>query len=132
MPDTLVANLANVTGRILARSILADSPLPRFDYSAMDGYAINSAEIGSGATLDVVGQAAAGRTDVALRLNGSGAIRILTGACIPPGANAVIAQEEVSRQGDHIALLRIPAPGENIRICGEDAQTGATLVASFN
>lgn len=126
--DTEVANLADVTGRVLARSILADSPLPRFDYSAMDGYAINAADIRSGATLNVVGQVAAGRVDTTVRLKRNSAIRILTGACIPPGANAVIAQEEVRREGNRIALLRTPAPGENIRICGEDARVGASLV----
>jgi hypothetical protein len=73
--DKEVANLANATGRVLARSILADSPLPRFDYSAMDGYAINAADITSGATLNVVGQAAAGRVDIAVRLKRNSAIR---------------------------------------------------------
>ena len=126
--DKEVASLADATGRVLARSILADSPLPRFDYSAMDGYAINVADIRSGTTLNVVGQAAAGRVDIAVRLKRDSAIRILTGARIPPGANAVIAQEEVSREGNLIALLRIPTPGENIRICGEDARTGTALV----
>ncbi len=73
IPDTQVANLANVTGRVLARPICTESPLPRFDYSAMDGYAINAADIRSGAILNVVGQAAAGRTDIALRLKGNSA-----------------------------------------------------------
>jgi molybdopterin molybdotransferase len=130
LTDTEVANLADATGRVLAQSIIAVSPLPRFDHSAIDGYAIDAEGIRPDTTLNVVGRIVAGRIKDDVGLKRNSAIRIMTGARIPPGVNAVVAQEEVRREGNCIALLRTPAPGENIRMCGEDARTGDVLVSA--
>jgi len=126
--DTVLAKLADVTGRVLAQSIKARAPLPRFDYSAMDGYAVDAEFVRSGMILKVTGLAAAGRSDRSVIQKGNNAIRILTGASIPSGANAVVAQEEVTRKGEYIELRRTPASGQHIRMCGEDARTGDTLI----
>jgi molybdopterin molybdotransferase len=126
--ETEVKGLADAAGRVLAQTIKADSPLPRFDHSAMDGYAINTDGIGPGARLNVIGRIIAGRADETVALNGNGAIRIMTGARIPAGANAVVAQEYVERDGDRITLLRAPVAGEHIRLRAEDAQAGDTLI----
>ena len=128
--ETELVDLAAVTGRILAQPIKADEPLPRFDYSAMDGYAVNT----SGMTaafpirLTVAGSIAARRTVGNPVLQQGCAFRILTGAPIPAGANAVIAQEDVRREGDRIVLSRAPRTGENIRKRGEDVRPGECLI----
>jgi len=128
--ETELVDLSAATGRILAQPIKADAPLPRFDYSAMDGYAVDtsilSAEIPI--RLKVTGSIAASRTLGNLVLRNGCAFRILTGAPIPAGADAVVAQEDVRREGDRITLVRAPRPGDNIRRRGEDVASGDSLI----
>lgn len=128
---TEVVDLAHASGRVLAQTLTASSPQPRFDYSAMDGYAVDAEDMGGAfpVKLRVIGHIAASRTREDIPLKTRTAVRILTGAPIPPGANAVIAQEEVRREGDIVAINRLPRRGENIRLRGEDVQTGDTLIA---
>jgi len=119
-------SLTDCVGRIAAAQVYAMSDLPRFDQAAMDGYAVNSVLLATGARLPVTGRAAAG--DVPTKLSNGTAHRILTGAGVPEGADAVIAQESVTRSGDVIRLDAIVAPGTNIRLRGEDIQSGQVLV----
>ncbi|MBQ0818752.1 molybdopterin molybdenumtransferase MoeA, partial [Microvirga sp. HBU67558] len=92
----------------------ADLPLPPFDQSAMDGYALAAGDgLPVGAVLTVLGRVAAG--DGARTLPPNSALRILTGAMVPHGADAVVMQENVTRAGDRIVLSRIQRPGDNIR-----------------
>lgn len=128
--ETELVDLSAVTGRILAQSVKADEPLPRFDYSAMDGYAVDtdSLAIEFPARLKVVGSIAARRTVGKPVLQNGCALRILTGAPIPAGANAVIAQEDVRGEGDSIVLSCAPRAGENIRRRGEDVRSGDSLI----
>ena len=130
MVETELVDLSAVTGRILAQTIKADAPLPRFDYSAMDGYAVDtfslSAEIPI--RLKVTGSIAASRTIESQVLRNGCAFRILTGAQIPAGADAVIAQEDVRREGDCITFTILPRPGDNIRRRGEDVELGDSLI----
>ncbi|WP_349361161.1 gephyrin-like molybdotransferase Glp [Stappia sp.] len=121
--------LDKAAGRILARPVRARCPAPAFDNAAMDGYAVaTSALTGRGPwELRVEARIAAGQatpTSVA----GGGAARIFTGAPIPDGADAVVMQEEVLRDGDHIHLSRRPAPGLNIRRSGSDMARGARVL----
>jgi molybdopterin molybdotransferase len=128
--ETELVDLSAVAGRILAQPIKADEPLPRFDYSAMDGYAVDTDSLGIEfpVRLKVAGSIAARRTVDEPVLQAGCAFRILTGAPIPAGANAVIAQEEVHAEGDGIALSRAPRSGENIRRRGEDVRSGDSLI----
>lgn len=123
-------DLQHASGRILARRLIAQAPQPCFDYSAMDGYALNVEGMNGSLRLRLIGRITASRTKEEISLKADSAIRILTGAPIPPGANAVIAQEDVRREGDIVILSRIPRRGENIRLRGEDVQTGDTLIES--
>lgn len=127
---TETIDLQDASGRALAQSLTAPTPLPRFDHSAMDGYAVNVEDVNGSpsARLKVTGRIAASRTVEGTTLKVGTAIRILTGARIPPGANAVIAQEDVKREDGIITLTRVPQRGENIRLHGEDVQTGNILV----
>ena len=115
--ETELVDLSAVTGRILAQTIKADAPLPRFDYSAMDGYAVDTSSLSAGLPirLKLTGSIAASRTVGNPVLRSGCAFRILTGAPIPAGANAVVAQEDVRCEGDCIILSRAPRPDDNIR-----------------
>jgi molybdopterin molybdotransferase len=116
--------------RVLARPVSARRDQPPFAASAMDGYALRSADARPGARLTVTGESAAGRrADIA---PGPGeAIRIFTGAPVPPGADLVVIQEDVTRDRTIITLGpgAATAPGANIRPAGNDFRTGATLAA---
>ncbi len=128
--ETEVVDLSCVTGRILAQAVRADTSLPRFDYSAMDGYAINTSALAAGfpARLKVTGSIAANRATGNPTLRRGCTFRILTGAPIPAGADAVVAQEDVRREEDCIILSQALNSGDNIRKRGEDAMAGQTLL----
>ena len=113
-------------GRVLAESFAARLNLPGFDQSAMDGYAVCSADITAGMALPVTGRTAAGEAPGHLVVGG--AHRILTGAPLPHGADAVIAQENVYRDGDVVHIERAPPAGTNVRRRGEDIRAGENLI----
>lgn len=128
--ETELVDLSAVTGRILAQAIRADAPLPRFDYSAMDGYAVDTSGLPEEFPIGllVAGSIAASRTVGRPVLQTGCCFRILTGAPIPRGADAVVAQEDIRRDGDRIVLTRAPQPGDNIRRRGEDVRSGDSLI----
>jgi len=113
-------------GRVLAADIVAGRALPGFDNSAMDGYAARSADLP--ATLPVAGVVAAGQLDVA-PAPPRAAVRIFTGAPMPPGADTVVIQEDATRDGERVAL---PASviGDNVRLTGEDVAVGETVLTA--
>src|SRR5262249_54489876 len=116
-------------GRVLAADIVAPGPLPPFDYSAMDGYALDTRTL-SGAgpiELPVVGESAAG--GALPDLAPGSACRIFTGARLPPGADTVVMQERVERRGDTVVLKAAPPPFDHVRRRGEDLAEGATALA---
>lgn len=118
--------LPDGVGRVLAEPFRAASDLPRFDQSAMDGYAVRVEGLTPGAWLPVTGRSAAGEAPA--RLAAGGACRILTGAVLPAGADAVIAQESIHRRGDLVEVAGIPDIGTNIRRRGEDMRAGQALI----
>lgn len=121
--------LASALGRVLARPVLSASMVPPFDNAAMDGYAVQgSALIGPGPwPLRVIARVPAGRGG-GPKLSGATAARVFTGAPVPAGADAVVMQEEVTRQGDVILLQRRPASGLNIRKAGSDMAAEARVL----
>lgn len=127
--------LSKARGRISFDDTIAVLPLPNFDNSAMDGYALNTASLsGIGPfSLEISGRMAAGDMDAKLNASAemvpaTGAIRILTGALVPTNYNAVIMQEKVTRNGNIITFDKSPAPGTNIRLAGEDCRSGDLIV----
>src|SRR5436305_7717146 len=86
-----------------AENYFARLPLPMFDNSAMDGYAVIASDCDAGSRLRVIGEQPAG-VDRELRVSNGNAIRIFTGAPMPKGANAIVMQEDVTRDGDEIVL----------------------------
>jgi molybdopterin molybdotransferase len=122
---TEVVVLSDAAGRVLAQDLLAREGLPSFDHSAMDGYALALSDLEGDPPwrLPVTGESSAGSTAPAL--TPGSACRIFTGAEIPRGADAVVAQENAVRAGDTIELNQRPRPGQNIRRAGEDIARGA-------
>ncbi len=116
-------------GRTLARDLVALRTQPPFANSAMDGYALRAADAASPpARLRVIGESAAGRAfDGALGT--SQAVRIFTGAPMPPGADAVVIQENATRDGDFIVVEDRERPGRNVRAAGVDFVEGERLLA---
>jgi len=119
--------LADCGGRALAEDLIAPAPLPAFPSSAVDGYALRSAD--AGLTLRVVGESAAGRPLVE-RIGAGSAARILTGGVLPDGADCVVMVEEVSLDGD---LVTVPAglrPGTNFHAVGADLRAGEKVLSA--
>ncbi|MGJ8584668.1 MAG: molybdopterin molybdotransferase MoeA [Marinosulfonomonas sp.] len=114
--------------RVLAKPVTARRDQPPFASSAMDGYALIGAEAAPGATFTVIGESAAGsRFDGAV--SSGQAVRIFTGAPIPPGADRVIIQEDVEPTGNQITLRDNLDSGPYIRDAGIDFRNGATVDA---
>lgn len=114
-------------GRVLAEDVVAPYDLPGFDYSAMDGYALRVADLGEDLRLPIRGESRTGAPPSALA-PGS-AQRIFTGAELPAGADAVVMQEEVTREGDVAVFARAPRPGQFVRRRGDDLAKGAVAIA---
>jgi len=111
-----------------AREVVARLPLPIFDNSAMDGYAVVASASGKGARLQVIGEQPAG-IDRQLRISPGEAVRIFTGAPIPGGADAVAMQEDTTRDGDEIVVNVGVHPGEFIRRRGCDLAESQKILA---
>ena len=119
-------------GLVAARDILACAPLPRFDNSAMDGYAVRSREVALATAAQPVQLTIAGEVRAAMgtppTLEQGQAIRIATGAGLPDGADAVVPVEETEEMGDRIAVKRAVEPAQHIRRAGEDLEIGDVAI----
>ncbi len=124
--------LAGSRGMVLAGDVVAPIPLPVFDNSAMDGYAVRAADL-IGASpehpvrLPVAEDIPAGRTD-ALTLSPGTVHRIMTGAPMPAGADAVVPVELTDGGCQTVELRSAPAPGQHVRRAGEDVGAGTTVL----
>ena len=117
-------NLQQAANRICAEDVISPINVPSFDNSAMDGYAVRLADLEKSLTLSVAGKSFAG-----IPFQGSwpdqSAIRIMTGAMIPEGADAVVMQEQVNINEDGtITFSELPKINQNIRRIGEDVKKG--------
>lgn len=130
-------NLALALDRILAEPILANIHVPASDNSAMDGYALRCCNAQTeGAVFEVIGQSLAGhpfhfaeREDAQTALGKMQAVRIMTGAMIPVGADAVVMQENVTRTAQTLQLNKPVVQGENIRRAGDDIKKGSEVLS---
>jgi molybdopterin molybdotransferase len=110
-----------------AREVVAQLPLPMFDNSAMDGYAVVASSSKKGTRLHVIGEQPAG-IDRGLRISPGEAARIFTGAPIPAGADAVVMQEDTTREGDEMVVNVDVDPSEFIRRRGCDLAEGQKIL----
>lgn len=126
--ESVVMPLAGALGQVVAAEVHAPHPMPRFDNSAMDGYAVRSSDVASApVALEVVGEVKAGdRGELPVRAGT--AAKIMTGAPIPDGADAVVEVEETT-PGDGTVEIHIPvAADRNVRPAGDDFGAGDLLV----
>lgn len=124
------APLLQALGRVLREDLTAESALPAFDYSAMDGYCLSSADlVGSPPyELPVTGESRTGHP--CPPLEPGAALRVFTGARVPPGADTLVIQENTERSGDRVRILVAPAAGEHLRRRGEDLPEGVVALAA--
>ncbi len=120
-------------GRVLAEDVFAKDNIPPHTNSAMDGYAVlardlDGAEPGAPRRLRVIENLAAGYI-TSLRVTPGVAIRIMTGAPLPSGADAVIPFEETQQDGDWVDCFAAVPVGENVRLAGEDVRAGQRTLA---
>lgn len=116
----------------ICEQVVAPMDLPSFDNSAMDGYAVCRDDVVSASDdapvrLPVVGEMAAGQTTL-LALSPGTAVRIMTGAPVPHGADAIVPIEWTDGGLARVEITRAPAPDEHVRHRGEDVRTGDVLV----
>ena len=129
VPGTELVALGQAVGRVLDEPVRALSMTPPFDNSAMDGYALDTRSLtGDGPwRLPVTARIPAGQV-AAGPLTGLAAAQVFTGAPLPRGADAVVMQEEVVRDGAEITLSRRPEAGEHVRLAGSDLAEGAVVL----
>lgn len=127
--DRVSVPLADAVGRITAVPVASPIDVPPFDNSAMDGYAVRLADIASDRPLKIAGKAFAGAP-----FNGDwpagSVVRIMTGAPVPPGCEAVVMQEETREVEEGIVINAPVRAGQNIRLIGEDIRRDQPVLAA--
>ena len=119
-------------GRVLAEDIVADRDVPPLDNSAMDGYALRAADTAVATpeqpvALRVVAELPAGQV-LARKVDQGEAVRIMTGAPIPAGADAVVRFEDANLDGEYVLIGFAARPGDNVRRTGEDVHRGNVVL----
>ena len=118
-------NIRAALGRVLAEDVVSPLNVPQHDNSAMDGYAVRFADLKSDGetTLSIIGTSFAGKPFEGTAGPGQ-AVRIMTGAVIPAGADTVIQQERAKASSEQVAVMPVPKKGTNTRSAGEDLRAG--------
>jgi molybdenum cofactor synthesis domain-containing protein len=119
--------LDSCSGRVLSEDLFAPSALPAFPSSAVDGYAVRSADAGQ--ALRVIGESAAGRPFAAHVAAGTAA-RILTGGVVPEGADCVVMVEDVRLDGDLVTVPSSLRAGTNFHKVGDDVRAGDRILSA--
>ncbi len=120
---------ADALGRVLAGPLVSPIMIPPWDNSAMDGYAVHSADLkDERPRLHVAQRIPAG--SVGEPLEQGTAARIFTGAPMPTGADTVVIQEVCEREGDEVIITEPPKPGANVRLAGEELKQGDPILRS--
>ena len=126
-------SILETLGRVIAEDIYANRDIPPLDNSGMDGYAVRSEDIRNVSRdrpiqLKVIEDLRAGFISSKILEKGQ-AIRIMTGAPIPKGADSVIREEDTRKENGFVTILRAVAPGENIRKAGADLRKGERVIS---
>jgi molybdopterin molybdotransferase len=133
LPDLEKVDTFDSLGRVLARGVVSALDVPPADNTSMDGYAMRAADVPAAGTVLPVSQRLPAGV-VGQPLQPGTAVRIFTGAQVPPGADAVVMQEQCSATaGEGLGSVRIdavPQPGQWVRRRGEDVLLGAEVLAA--
>ncbi|NHO33850.1 molybdopterin molybdotransferase MoeA [Acetobacter fallax] len=124
---TETVSLTEAAGRITAAPVLARLSNPPADVSAMDGYAVRAADTAAGTNLLITGEAPAGHPSDQTVTAGT-CVRLFTGSVMPSGADAVLIQENTTRNSDRITVTQPVAPGRFIRPHGQDFTRGQPVI----
>ncbi|QKT04687.1 molybdopterin molybdotransferase MoeA [Ectothiorhodospiraceae bacterium 2226] len=120
--------LRSALGRVLAHAVHSPVDVPAYANSAMDGYAVRAEDLGHPPVrLTLAGTAAAGHPYAGTVQSGQ-CVRIMTGAKLPDGADAVVMQEHVQREGEFVTMAHSVPAGENVRAAGGDVARGAEVL----
>ena len=119
--------LSAAWNRVTAAPIVARLTQPPADVSAMDGYALRAADGVLGAHIDVIGAAPAGHPLAGIVGPGQ-TVRLFTGSLVPTGADGIVIQEDVTREGDRILINEAVTAGRHIRRAGQDFKAGDTVI----
>ncbi|EEB74400.1 gephyrin-like molybdotransferase Glp [Thermococcus sp. AM4] len=130
--ETEEVPLDDALGRVLVGDVVSPIDSPPFDRSAVDGYALRAedtfpAREYNPVELKIVDEIVAGEESRA-KVEPGTAVKLMTGAKLPAGANAVLMQEMAEREGDVIRVLRPVAPGQNVAFKGEDVKRGEVIL----
>ena len=129
LSSRLAKNLLDARGSYLAEDLFAGIDVPSFDNSAMDGYAFRFEDLQKYEQLEVVGEVPAGSVFSSLDIAEGQAVRIFTGAKIPPGVDTVVIQEKVTLTGGAISFPASEVKkGDNIRLRGSQTQKGELIM----
>jgi len=116
---------------VLAQSVAADRDFPPTDRSAMDGFAVRAEDaVAEGAVLSITGEVPAGRPADGVSVGPKEAVRIFTGAVLPPGADSVVMVEdtETDTTAGTVKVGRRVRPGQHVRLCASDLREGETIL----
>ncbi len=132
--ESVEVRLEDAIGFVVARDVTAPHPLPRFDNSAMDGYAVRRADIAGASeavpiALALVGEVRAGDPGDISFESGS-CVRIMTGAIVPPDGDSVVPVEDTAEEDSKVWIRAEPPPGGHIRPAGDDVAEGALVVSA--
>jgi len=120
--------LGDALGRVLAEPVVSGVDVPPFPNTAMDGFAVRAADTaGAPVRLEVVGTLAAGADPGSLTVGPGQAVRIMTGAPLPAGADAIVMVERTTTEGDVVTVEVAAATGDHIRSAGDDLRAGQTV-----
>ncbi len=125
-------DILNALGRIIGEDIFSSRDIPPWDNSAMDGYAVRYNDVTKSSRenpslLEVIEDLPAGYSSRKIVEEGK-AVRIMTGAPLPKGADTVIMVEDTEKKGNKVKIFTSPEPGQNIRKAGEDVKKGELVI----
>ena len=124
-----VVDLLSAAGRVLSEKIVADRDFPPFPRATRDGYAVRAADVSEvPARLELIGEIKAGDSSAGLTVQRGQTASIMTGAPLPPGADAVVMVEYTAQSGGTVEIKRTVKLGENFVACGAEAHVGQVLL----
>jgi molybdopterin molybdotransferase len=127
--ETEKVEVRKALGRVLGEDIVPRINVPAHDNSAMDGYAVRSADLQQETSLEEIGSALAGRPFRG-KVGPGQCVRIMTGAVMPQGTDTVVIQEIVKKQGNRVSVPAGQKPRQNVRYAGEDLKVGVPVLKS--